>query len=317
MRLVTDLDSTTLAGPTFLTIGNFDGVHRGHQALFAKLRALAAAHQPAAQSALLTFDPHPLTILRPDRELKLLTTPLERIGLAAESGIDIGIIQPFSKELAALTPAQFLQILKDRLGLAGLVVGPDFALGHERSGNLETLAALGQSIGYELHIVEPVDWQEHPVRSSIIRSLIETGEIEEAGELLGRNYHLTGTVVEGDKRGRTIGFPTANLQVPAHKLLPANGVYAALAHLESLEGKPVFASATNIGMRPTVNGLNLRVEPYLIDFPTPGISDNLYGQTIRLEFVARLRGEQRFPSLDALIQQIGQDAERAKALLSK
>lgn len=315
MRLVTDLNSIALAGPTYLTIGNFDGVHRGHQALFQRMRELANAHQPAAQTALLTFDPHPLAVLRPDRELKLLTSPQERIQFAAAMGMDIGIIQPFSPEFAAQSPDQFMQQLKRSLGLAGLVVGPDFALGRNRSGDLEALARLGEELNYQLQIVEPVAWHSRPVRSSIIRSLIEMGDVVDAAELLGRPYHAVGTVVEGDKRGRTIGFPTANLQIATNKLLPANGVYATWATLEDHPERAVFASVTNIGVRPTVDGRHLRVEPYLIDFPAPGMSDDLYGQTVRLEFVVRLRGEQRFPNLPALIEQIGLDAEAARHVL--
>lgn len=315
MRLVTDLDSIALPGPTYLTIGNFDGVHRGHQALFSRMRDLANAHQPAAQTALLTFDPHPLSILRPDRELKLLTSPQERIQLAAATGMDIGIIQTFSPEFAAQSPAQFMQQLKRALGLAGLVVGPDFALGRNRSGDLEALARIGEELHYQLHIVEPVAWHSRPVRSSIIRALIEMGDVVDAAELLGRPYHVVGTVVEGDKRGRTIGFPTANLQIAPHKLLPANGVYATWAFLEDHPKRAVFKSVTNIGVRPTVDGRHLRVEPYLIDFPAPEMSDDLYGQTVRLEFVVRLRGEQRFPHLTALIEQIGLDVEAARHAL--
>lgn len=316
MQLITDLSSIALPGPTCLTIGNFDGVHRGHQALFRQMRAIADAHLPPAQTAILTFDPHPLTILRPDRELKLLTSPQERLQLAAATGMDIGIIQPFSKEFAAQSPAQFMQQLKVALGLTDLVVGPDFALGRNRSGDLEALTRLGDELGYRLHVVEPVAWQTRPVRSSIIRALIEMGDVWDAAELLGRNYHVVGTVVEGDKRGRTIGFPTANLQITDNRLLPANGVYATWAYLEDRSERPVFASVTNVGVRPTVDGHHLRVEPYLIDFPSPGMSDDLYGQTIYLEFVVRLRGEQRFPNLNALIDQITLDVAAARHALS-
>lgn len=306
-----------LTGPLFLTIGNFDGVHRGHQALFQRLRAFAADYSPQAKTAFLTFDPHPLAILRPDRELKLLTTPAERIALAAESGINYGIIQAFSSDFAQQSPAQFLQQLKDSLGMVGLVVGPDFALGRNRSGDLATLTELGKTLGYELHIVEPVDWHDRPVRSSIIRSLLEMGDVADAAELLGRRYHVTGTVITGDKRGRTIGFPTANLQPPANKLLPGNGVYATWTSLLDVEGVPVFPSVTNIGVRPTVDGVHLRVEPHLIDFPVDGIADDLYGQSIRLEFVTRLRGEQRFVNLQALVEQIGLDVVAARQALAQ
>ncbi len=315
MQIIHDLTGTSIPGPTVLTNGNFDGLHRGHRALLEKVQTLASAYGDSAKSAILTFDPHPLAILRPGYTLQLLTTPIERLHLAADLGIDLGILQPFTGDFAALSPADFMRLLKRALGLKVLMVGPDFALGRNRSGDLPTLAALGTELGYRVEVIEPVDWHGRSVRSSVIRTLIEEGEVSAAAELLGRHYSMTSQVVEGDHRGRTIGFPTANLQPPANKLLPANGVYATIAHLDQQPNQPIFASVTNIGVRPTVDGINLHIEPHLLDFPSAGVSDNLYGQTLTLEFVARLRGEQRFPNLDTLKAQIAADVHAARLVL--
>jgi riboflavin kinase/FMN adenylyltransferase len=296
-----------------LTIGNFDGIHRGHQALLCELRDFAA--QRGMKSALLTFDPHPLAVLRPDQPLQLLTTPQERLHLAALLGIDLGIIHPFSRAIAAQEPAEFMEKLVHALNVRALVVGPDFALGHNRSGNLDVLAELGKSLGYTVQIIEPVDWENQPVRSSAIRSLLTQGDVAAAANLLGRPYHATGIVVHGDQRGRQIGVPTANLQIPSDKLWPADGVYATRSYVHDRAGVQLFNSATNLGVRPTVGGTEHRFETHLLDFPEPGGSDDLYGQTLTVEFVARLRGEQKFSGFAELVAQIHADIAQARALL--
>lgn len=316
-----DLAQASSAGPTYVTIGNFDGIHRGHQSLLQQLRSLAQQHQTRAQlskpisTALVTFDPHPLAVLRPEQPLLLLTTPHERLELAAALGIDIGVIQPFTPAVAALTAQAFMSWLKERLNLVGLVVGPDFALGRNRTGNVETLQALGQELGYRVHVIEPQDWQGEPVRSSIIRQAVQQGDVVTAAERLGRPYHVSGLVVIGDQRGRQIGVPTANLQAPPDKLTPANGVYATRVLLTRDGATASYQGATNIGVRPTVDGLHHRIETHLLDFPPPGMSGDLYGQPLRLEFMARLRGEERFASLAALVAQIQQDVAQARQVL--
>lgn len=325
MQIITDVRSVHLRRPTALTIGNFDGLHRGHQALLLELRRFAAEIADAGQhdglqgaepvaTALLTFDPHPLAILRPDLDLKLLTTPLERLHLAGAMGIDLGIIQPFTQEIAALEPAEFMGRLKRHLNLAALVVGPDFALGRNRAGNPAVLAALGEQLGYRLRVIEPVDWQGHSVRSNAIRGLLAEGRVEEAGELLGRPYHVSGVVIEGDRRGRQIGVPTANLQPPDNKLWPADGVYATRTWLHTTGA--VYNSVTNLGVRPTVDGLHHRLETHLLDFPPAGQSGDLYGQTVTVEFIRRLRGEQRFSGISELVAQIQRDIAAARDLLA-
>lgn len=313
MQIISDLSNLQLTRPTALTIGNFDGVHRGHQTLLSKLEEFAEQH--GMNSALLTFDPHPLTVLRPDQPLQLLTTPRERLHLAAPLGIDLGIIHPFTRAVASQEPAEFMGHLVRDLKVGALVVGPDFALGRNRSGNLEVLTELGKSLGYTVEIIDPVDWENQPVRSSAIRALLAQGDVATVTNLLGRPYHVTGVVVHGDRRGRQIGIPTANLRIAEDKLWPADGVYATRTYVHDRPGVNIFNSATNLGVRPTVGGTEHRFETHLLDFPEPGASDDLYGQTLTVEFVARLRGEQKFNGFGELVAQIHADIAQARALL--
>lgn len=314
MQIYHDLNAAYSTRPTVLTIGNFDGIHRGHQALLADLRRIAAEQR--AVGGMITFDPHPLVVLRPNQPLFLLTTPAERLHIAAQQGLDLGIILPFTPALAAQEPADFMAALKRQLNLVYLVVGPDFALGRNRSGNLDVLTELGQSLGYRIHVIDPYEASPHPVRSSTIRSLlIQQGDVTTAADLLGRPYHATGLVIPGDQRGRQIGIPTANLWIPPDKLWPADGVYATRTTIHDWPAPQVYNSVTNLGIRPTVGGTEHRFETHLLDFPPPGGSDDLYGHEVTVEFVARLRGEQRFQGLDALVAQIHADIAQARAIL--
>jgi riboflavin kinase / FMN adenylyltransferase len=322
MQQFVNITQTQLPGPSFVTIGNFDGLHRGHQALLRQVIAVAqnafatgAIKQPA-QSGLITFDPHPLAILRPELPHFLLTTPEERLALAAQLGIDFGIIQSFTPEIAQLEARAFIGLLKAHVGLAGLVVGPDFALGRGRKGDLNALLALGKEFDYTLHVIEPVVQTTGPVRSSIIRQAIQAGDVATAAGFLDRFYSVRGKVIQGDQRGRQIGIPTANLQTAPDKLLPANGVYATRVKIDK-EEKRYFNSVTNLGVRPTVDGVQRRLETHILDFPPVAHSGDLYGQTLTIEFVARLRDEQRFSSLDALVAQIQLDIEQARQMLQE
>lgn len=322
MQKFVDINQVQLTGPAFITIGNFDGLHRGHQALLRQLIAVAQAAYAAGRvtapplSGLITFDPHPLTILRPELPQVLLTTPTERLTFAAELGLDFGVIQPFTQAIASLEAREFIELLKTHLGLAGLVVGPDFALGRGRQGNLDALRELGVELGYTLHVIDPVTWTENPVRSSTIRQAVQQGEVVLAAELLGRPYHVTGEVVHGDQRGRQIGVPTANLQTAPDKLLPKNGVYATRTRFHQDGTARYFNSVTNLGVRPTVDGVQQRLETHLFDFPPADHSGDLYGQTLTIELMARLRNEQRFSSIDKLIAQIQLDIEQARQVLA-
>jgi len=313
MQIYTDLSALQLSRPTVLTIGNFDGIHRGHQALLRELQRFAS--QQDMTSAILTFDPHPLAVLRPTQPLQLLTTPMERLYLASALGIEMGIIHPFTSTVAAQEPAEFMGNLVRMFNVQALVVGPDFALGRNRSGNLDVLRALGQELGYTIRIMEPVDWENQPVRSSAIRNLLNQGDVTGAANLLGRPYTASGLVVHGDHLGRQIGIPTANLQIPTNKLWPADGIYATRSYIHQRPGVNLFNSATSLGIRPTVGGTEHRFETHLLDFPEPGGSDDLYAQMVTVEFIAYLRGEEKFNSLDDLVTQIHADIAQTRALL--
>lgn len=333
MQIFTNIHKPAFVGPTYLTIGNLDGMHRGHQQLFHTLTSLAGQstipNSTVPNIGLLTFDPHPSVLLRPSHELQLLTTPLERIHLAGKYGANFGIICPFSPETAKMRAVEFMDALTKNFGLTHLVVGPDFALGHGRSGNIERLREIGRELGYKVDVLEHIEWQGKPVRSSIIRQILQTGAVAEANQLLSRPYRISGLVVEGDRRGRTIGVPTANLQISPDRLWPLNGVYATRAQINNLDednGSPVeraqlFDSVTNLGTRPTVDGVEQRFETHLLDFPPNGHSGdsehgNLYGKTVAVEFIARLRGEQRFQGLTELTNQIQKDIEQARVVLA-
>lgn len=317
-----DLRSLRYPGPTFLTIGNFDGVHLGHQALLRILQAEAANHASAVKTALLTFDPHPMAVLRPELTLSLLTTPQERLRLIEPFGLDLGIIQPFDMDFASLTPEQFMTLLVERLGLARLIVGPDFALGRGRSGNVDLLRALGTRLGYELSVIEPFACGEGEVHSRQIRQSLLAGAVQDAAQMLGRPYQIAGIVEEGERRGRQIGVPTANIRPIPQKLIPADGVYVTWAYPpdsrspDSRSPHP-RASVTNIGVRPTVDGRRRRIETHLLDYPAVGESGALYGQELTISFVSRLRDEQRFDSLEELVAQIQKDISVARRTLTE
>jgi riboflavin kinase/FMN adenylyltransferase len=294
-----------LTQSAYLTIGNFDGVHRGHQALVSQM--VQAAHDTDCLAGLLTFDPHPLSVLRPDVPLAYLTSADERAEVLAALGLDFVLVMPFSRQVAALSAAEFMSTLAGNIPLRALWIGPDFALGRGREGNAARLSEIGASLGYSVQIVPPFDWQGQPVRSSRVRTLLgEDGDATLAAEMLGKPYQVWGTVTTGAQRGRTIGFPTANLALPPERLAPANGVYACWAW-RAARGTP---AVVNVGVRPTFDNAHRSIEAFLLDF-----SGDLYGETMGLSFVARLRGEQRFSSIDALVQQIEADVASARRVL--
>ncbi|MCS7039448.1 MAG: bifunctional riboflavin kinase/FAD synthetase [Anaerolineae bacterium] len=306
MQLYESLTSASLTGPTFLTIGNFDGLHRGHRALIAAM--CAAARTEGATCGLVTFYPHPRTVLRPDQPVSCLSSLDERLALFAETGLDFVVVHPFTQATAQTEAEDFLHLLHAHLGLRRLWVGPDFALGRGRKGTTAFLAAQGAGMGIQVEVVPEFAWEGQVIRSSRIRRLVEMGHVEWAATWLGRFYGLTGLVVRGSRRGHSIGFPTANLAVAAGRVIPANGVYATWAWVEGRR----YMAVTNVGLRPTVNGTHRTVEAHVMDF-----DGDLYGRSLRLEFVARLRDEMRFPGLDALRAQIARDRDRAAALLAR
>lgn len=291
----------------WLTIGVFDGIHRGHQAILRRL--VDAAHTAACPAVVLTFHPHPAIVLRGRADFKILTMPEERAELLEALGMDVVITQKFDPAYANQTAEEYMQRLVHALGLRRLLIGYDFALGRGREGNFSRLTELGSLLGYEVESVPPVHEGEKIISSTAIRSAIKDGAVAEAANLLGRCYNVSGTVIPGDGRGRTIQFPTANIAYPAEKLIPANGIYACWAWLAGER----YAAATNIGINPTFtpDKTTPNVETYLLD-----ISRDMYDQTIRLEFVQRLRDEMRFSSVETLVEQIQADVAQTRQALS-
>lgn len=308
MQIIRDFTAAQLNGPTVLTIGTFDGLHLGHQALIHQLQQ--SAQERDAQAVVIAFHPRPKAVLAPHLSHNdYLTTPEERIALFETLGLDSLILIPFTLEFSQTTAANFMQLLVDRLNLVELWAGQDFALGKNREGNLERLRALGQELNYQVCEFRPILISGKIVSSTQIRELLLAGEVRQATEFLGRYPSLSSEIVQGARRGHTIGFPTANFAVPAERLLPANGVYATFVQLPGeTERRP---SVTNVGIRPSFEGTERTVEAFIFDF-----EQDLYGQRLTLEFVERLRPEKKFNNIDELIAQIGHDAQEARTLLS-
>lgn len=290
---------------SWLTIGVFDGVHRGHQQIIQKLTA--GAHGAQVPAAVLTFWPHPATVLA-NREVKSLTTPDERSRLLSGLGVDLVISQTFDRDLANTPAHDFVGRLKEHLGFDHLLIGYDFALGRGREGNAARLSEMGMEFGYEVEIIAALSDESGVISSTEIRKLVATGDVADAAVLLGHCYDLHGPVVHGDSRGRDLGFPTANIQYAEQKILPANGVYACRVWVNGT----AYAGAINVGVRPQFHEKAERplVEAYILDF-----SGDLYGQDLRVEFIERLRDERRFSSVQALVDQMHQDVEKARQVV--
>ncbi len=298
--------SQPLDRPTCLTIGNFDGVHRGHQSLVSNM--VEVAHMADDLAGLLTFNPHPLAILHPELSLDYLTTIEERTEILAALGLDFVLILPFTREIAAITAASFMTHLTERIRLRELWIGPDFALGRDREGDAQRLALLGRESGYAVRVVPSFNWHAEPVRSSRIRALLtEEGAVDRTAALLGRPYRIAGKAEVGARRGRKLGFPTANLALPPGRLAPAFGVYACWAWRED-RGYP---AVVNVGVRPSFDNGQPTVEAHLLDF-----DENLYGETLGLSFVQRLRDEKRFADIADLVTQIRSDTDAARRVLA-
>jgi riboflavin kinase/FMN adenylyltransferase len=308
MRIVRDLANTTLSEKTVLTIGTFDGVHRGHQALIQQIKEMACQRQ--VQSAVLAFHPRPKIVLGqrpPDNDY--LTTPEERIALFEALGIDVLVLIPFTLKIAEMSAYNFTKLLVSSLNMIELWTGHDFALGRNREGDTKELAILSRKFFFAVHEFEPIHIHGHLVSSTLIRQLLRAGEVRWAAELLGRYPSLSSEITTGVQRGRSMGIPTANFLIPVGRLLPANGVYATFVRRpETTERYP---SVTNIGVRPSFEGDGRTVETHIFDF-----HETLYGQEMTVEFVERLRPEQKFSSADELITQIQQDIAQAHALLA-
>ena len=296
----------------WLTIGAYDGVHRGHQEIIRPM--VAEAHRFGAPAVVITFHPHPAVVLRDRPADFYLTLPEERAKCLFELGVDVVITQAFDLEFANTSARDYVVQLHDRLGLSQLWAGPDFALGRARQGTLPVLKELGQEFGFEVRVVPQLEIDGQRISSSLIRQHLGRGEVSLASQLLGRPYQLGGEVVKGDQRGRTIGIPTANLALPPGKLLPAAGVYACRAWIGVPGAGRSWAAAINIGVRPTFDGQgpHPHVEAHLLDY-----DGDLYGQVLWLDMIDRLRGEQRFPGIEALVTQIRHDIAQTRQILSR
>lgn len=302
---VTHLTEVDHRQPTYVAIGSFDGVHRGHQALLQAM--VARAGSDSVRAAALTFFPHPRRVLQTLPPRFYINTLDDRVHLLAEQGLDLVITHPFDDEVRHIRAADFVDQLIETLDMRQLW-GGNFALGYRREGDVPFLRRLGVERGYTVETVESMaTWQGELVSSRRVRNGLERGDIADVNGCLGRLYGMAGIVVKGDQRGRTIGFPTANLSVWDELLLPANGVYAAYAWL----GRRRFQAATNVGVRPTVDGNRLTIEAHLLDF-----DEDIYGEWMRLEFVGRVRSEMKFSGLDALKAQIAADVDEVRRMLA-
>ncbi|CAM4275172.1 riboflavin kinase/FMN adenylyltransferase [Paenibacillus endophyticus] len=300
------LSMLSLDKPLSIAIGHFDGVHRGHQNVIRQ--AVNEAKGSDMLSAVLTFDPHPKEVLGQGEQYYRCLTPLDaKTALFAELGVDLVFIMRFDTEFASVSPERFVAEVLRTLRAKHVVVGFDFNFGHKGLGNADALMKLGQP-DISVEVIEPLFENGIKVSSTYIREALEQGEIELAERLLGRPYEVTGSVVHGDKRGRTIGFPTANLQITAPYITPRLGVYAVTAWLD---GK-AYSGVLNYGLKPTFNkdGLQPVMEAHLFDF-----NSDIYDEQLRLQFISFIRSEKKFDSITELIEQIGTDSRQAKEIL--
>ncbi len=306
MSVLDELARLHTANPTVITVGMFDGVHKGHQYLIGCLKE-AAARQGFA-SGVITFTNHPRSVMRPDVRVPLLTTPEDRLRLISEQGVDLVVPLSFTPDLSYLRAREFVELLRDTLNMRGLVVGPDFAFGYQREGTAELLTQLGKEMDFTVEVVEPVKFEDRIVSSTAVRACVQEGKMGDAAWMLTRPFILAGFVVEGDRRGRQIGFPTANVDIEPSIITPADGTYATWTQAD---GK-TYASATNIGFRPTFGGGGRQVETHLFDY-----NGDLYNARIRVAFARKLRDEVKFNGVDALVKQLHEDVAQAKVVLAE
>jgi riboflavin kinase / FMN adenylyltransferase len=290
-----------------LALGNFDGLHRGHRKILDRVRRVAG--ERGGTAVVMTFDPHPPRIVRPDKAPPLLMTKAQKLEAIAATGIQGAAIVRFTPELSRWDPETFVRaVLVEWLHVSEVWVGANFLFGHDRAGNFTMLRSLGARYGFKAEKIDPVRYRDFVVSSTRVRRLIGEGRVDEAGALLGHHYYIDGAVVRGDRRGRTLGFPTANLCTD-NELLPPHGVYATTARI----GSVVRASVTNVGTRPTVDASGrTTIETHVFDFDR-----EIYGASVRVGFVQRLRDERAFDSLDALRAQIAEDSRAARMLFGR
>jgi riboflavin kinase/FMN adenylyltransferase len=304
VRVVSDLGALERGRPAILTIGAFDGVHRGHQYLIREV--VDRAHRRDYDAVIVTFDPRPQVVLRPGS--KQLTGRREKARIIGALGADVVVMLPFSRELAQVPASQFLLSMLEHINLAEIWVGGDFAFGHNREGTVDFLIRSGQHSGFAVHVVSRQPFEGIPLSSTAVRTLLDGGEVEAAARLLGHYFRVPGTVVRGAGRGRELGFPTANLATEGTQHLPGTGIYA--GYLEA--GGVRRPAAISVGYNPQFEGRELSVEAHVLDY-----EGDLYGQVVCLDFVARVRDERRFASVEALVEEIGRDVEAVRRVMSE
>jgi riboflavin kinase/FMN adenylyltransferase len=304
MSIYEELSRHALSGPVVLTIGVFDGVHLGHQHLIQQ--TTSEAHRRGYQSAVVTFITHPRDVLHRESGIQYITNLEERQCLLKRQGVDYVVPITFSLELSRYSARKFVSLLCDLLHMKGMVVGPDFALGHGRQGTVTVLREMGEEMGFFIEAVDFVLQSDSTISSTAIRRALADGNVDEANTLLGRPFRLTGTVERGYGRGQQLGVPTANIGIPANILIPGDGVYATWSWLNG----NWYPSATSIGIRPTFGECSRTVETYMIDF-----KGEIYGWPLRLEFVRRLRDELSFPSVKDLVAQMHRDVDEVRSIL--
>jgi riboflavin kinase/FMN adenylyltransferase len=290
-----------------LALGNFDGLHRGHRKILDRLQRVA--HERRVTSVVMTFDPHPPRVVRPDKAPPLLMTKAQKLEGLLQGGVDGAAIVRFTRELSQWDPETFVRtVLVEWMRVSEVWVGANFLFGHDRSGNFSLLRTLGVRYGFKAEKIDPVRYKDFVVSSTRVRRLVTEARVDEAAALLGHPYMIDGVVIRGDQRGRTIGFPTANL-CSENELIPPHGVYATTAILDGI----MLPSVTNIGTRPTVDAAGrTTIETHIFDFER-----DLYGAALRLAFVQRLRDERAFDSVDVLKSQIAADCARARVLFDR
>ena len=305
MAIGDELGAFAVRGETALTIGVFDGVHRGHTHLISQL--VGEAESKGLKAGVVTFREHPAAVLSPSFQARYLTSFEDRLDLLNETKIDFVVPITFDRALSKLTAEEFVSLLQDRLRMVSLVVGPDFAMGRNREGTIERLSELGDQMGFTLTVVDGLqDTKGETVRSTTVRAALGEGEVERVAELLGRRFTLAGAVVSGEGRGGKLGFPTANIAPPQGMAVPGDGIYAAFAHLE---GKRLM-TAISIGTKPTFGDHDRAIEAFVLDF-----DGNLYGESLRLEFVRRLRDQVKFDAVEALLEHVDRDVAETKLIL--
>jgi riboflavin kinase/FMN adenylyltransferase len=300
-------------GPSVVTLGNFDGVHRGHRAVLGAV--VERARATGARAVAVTFEPHPVAVLHPERAPQIITGPDHRLSLLEATGLDAVLVMEFTRELASWTPEHFVRtVFVEALGARVVVVGKDTRFGVRNSGDVTTLRDLGSQHGFEVLTMDDlggdVRWS-----SSRVRELVTAGDVRAAAEILGRPHRVSGTVVHGDHRGRELGYPTANLEPVPSGLVPADGVYAGWLLRPGLspdDPDHTMPAAVSVGTNPTFDGTQRRVEAYVLD----RTDLDLYGESVVLEFVERLRATERYGSVEALLDQMAQDVERSRQVLS-